>query len=61
MKLRNKITGEIGTYLYSNPLHFGLGYYSVTLDKNPLAIIEYGHNIDQFYREWDIIWEDYEG
>lgn len=60
MKLRNKNTGEIGTYLYSNSKHYGLGYYSVMLDKNPLSIIEYDHNIDQLYQEWDILWDDCE-
>lgn len=60
MKLRNKKTGEIGTYLYSNPQHIGLGYYSVQLDKNPMSTIQYGHNFDQLYQDWDFLGEDYE-
>ena len=60
MKLRNKKTGEIGTYLYSNSQHFGPGWYSVVPDKNPMKIIEYKHDFKKLYEEWDFIGEDYE-
>lgn len=60
MKLRNKKTGEIGIYLYSNPQHIGIGFYSVMSEKNPMDIIEYGHDFEKLYKEWDFIGEDYE-
>ena len=60
MKLRNKKTGEIGIYLYSNSQHIGIGFYSVMPEKNPMWIIEYGHDFEKLYKEWDFIGEDYE-